>query len=912
MDILRSVIISAGLADIVLGVYPILLRKRSKVVLGFTLVTFVIALWTITNALVTLKPIEFWIKNSYAVGILVPPVVLLWLLLLLGKKIHKKIVASIAIPGIVLIIFTYSTDLVIKYVSSTTIGGFVGEFGSLYFIYSLYFFGTIASIFYLVIGGYRTSRGIQRDQLRFVTLGLIGFGVSVLLVSFIFPLLGEDRVIPLDSPSSIFFIASISYAMVRHRLLDIRIVVTRSIIYGLLLTVVTLLFVFITFLSAQFFGNTTTSRNFIAFLVATLIVFGLDPLKGWLSRATDKTFFKAKIDYQEVLRSLSEKISVEVELDALLQSTSDELARELKLKHADILIADKKGNLCRRDGGTGPLVVGLLKDDETVRYLKEKGKAVEKAGLERKIEDTLESEQKNHLEQAMKRIEALDAEVIAPITSQNQLNAALVLGPKQSGDTFNAEELRLFAVLGPQIGSAIEKAKLYSEVKSFTRELEEKVDEATSELKERNRFLLSLQEMTSIITHSLDYKKVTQQVVDGIAKQLGYIGGILILRDKNTGETWAEAITNTAVTRAAIKLLPRPVASYRGNIRDASLTNEAMSTGEIRQGSRMAEFLHPALPDMLSNAVQKLARIKHLVAVPISSEQDVVGAIIFGVGKEGEQISEQELAMMKSLADQAGIVLRNLRLFEAIQRANAELERANEHLRTLDEAKSEFISIASHQLRTPMTGIMGYLSMLVDGDFGSLDPKFTKILTELLEQSQRMIRLINIFLNISKIEAGRFELEKKPAHIEEVIDMQFIELAKLAKDKKLKLVFKRPKPELPEALVDRDKLADVIQNLVDNAIKYTEKGSVTVSGSTVDGMIRVDVKDTGRGLKKSEAEKLFNKFVRGDGIARIHPDGSGLGLYIAKKIIESHGGKIWVESEGEGKGSTFSFAVPVQ
>lgn len=134
----------------------------------------------------------------------------------------------------------------------------------------------------------------------------------------------------------------------------------------------------------------------------------------------------------------------------------------------------------------------------------------------------------------------------------------------------------------------------------------------------------------------------------------------------------------------------------------------------------------------------------------------MIGVLVYTIGKPKAEVSPQEVAMMRSLADEAGIVIRNLRLIESIEKANKSLETANDHLRVLDEAKSEFISIASHQLRTPMTGIMGYLSMLVSGDFGKIDTKVGSILEQILDQSKRMIRLINIFLNISKIEAGRF------------------------------------------------------------------------------------------------------------------------------------------------------------
>ncbi|HCJ52956.1 MAG TPA: hypothetical protein DHV25_04550 [Candidatus Kerfeldbacteria bacterium] len=210
-----------------------------------------------------------------------------------------------------------------------------------------------------------------------------------------------------------------------------------------------------------------------------------------------------------------------------------------------------------------------------------------------------------------------------------------------------------------------------------------------------------------------------------------------------------------------------------------------------------------------------------------------------------------------------------------------------------------------------MTGIMGYLSMLVAGDFGKVKKDQQQILQNLLDESQRMIRLIRIFLNVSKIESGKLVLERNTVHIEDVIQKSVEVLSKAASDKGLKLIFVKPKQPLPEITIDKDKVGDVVMNLIDNAIKYTDKGSVTVSAKKEGDMIHTWIIDTGIGIEPHEAKNLFNKFVRGYGIAQINPDGSGLGLYVARRLTEAHGGKIWVESDGKGKGSRFQFTLPL-
>ena len=182
----------------------------------------------------------------------------------------------------------------------------------------------------------------------------------------------------------------------------------------------------------------------------------------------------------------------------------------------------------------------------------------------------------------------------------------------------------------------------------------------------------------------------------------------------------------------------------------------------------------------------------------------------------------------------------------------------------------------------------------------------------MLAASQRLIRMVNLFLNVTRIEAGRFKLMRSTVEIEEVVTSEVKEMMVPAKQKGIKLEFKKPRKKLPRLNIDEDKIKDVVLNLIDNAIKYTVKGKITVRAKADSRNVTVSVKDTGVGIPVGEAEKLFLKFVRGTGVARLSPDGAGLGLFIAKKIVEEHGGRIWAESAGKGKGSTFNFSLPVK
>jgi len=244
-------------------------------------------------------------------------------------------------------------------------------------------------------------------------------------------------------------------------------------------------------------------------------------------------------------------------------------------------------------------------------------------------------------------------------------------------------------------------------------------------------------------------------------------------------------------------------------------------------------------------------------------------------------------------------------------RQREQLAIANDRLKQMDKAKSEFLSIASHQLRTPLTGIKGYLSMIMEGDYGPVPDKASKVIGDVFLASDRLSRLINVFLNVSRIESGRFDLNRKDVDLIQLVGEAVSELKPTAEKKQLALVFHKPKELLPHLNIDRDKIKDVLINLIDNAIKYTPAGKVEVALSRAESQLKVAVKDTGVGILSEEVGELFKKFVRGEGIAQVDTSGSGLGLYIAKKIVEAHGGKIWVESPGKGKGATFSFTLPI-
>lgn len=238
--------------------------------------------------------------------------------------------------------------------------------------------------------------------------------------------------------------------------------------------------------------------------------------------------------------------------------------------------------------------------------------------------------------------------------------------------------------------------------------------------------------------------------------------------------------------------------------------------------------------------------------------------------------------------------------------AKERLEKAYEELKALDKMKDEFLEMTSHELKTPISSISGFIELMNDEKLGSLTDQQKEALEIMPHNIIRLKGSINKMLDITRLESLGMELNLKKVQITNIIRDLVNAFKTVAKTKNITLTTSLPK--LPEVYADKEELEKVISDLIDNAIKYTDKGSVIVEAKQDKGNIIVKVKDTGKGLRKKDKEQLFTKFFQAD---HTKP-GSGLGLTICKKIIEKHGGKVWAKSKGAGKGSTFSFTLPVK
>ena len=247
---------------------------------------------------------------------------------------------------------------------------------------------------------------------------------------------------------------------------------------------------------------------------------------------------------------------------------------------------------------------------------------------------------------------------------------------------------------------------------------------------------------------------------------------------------------------------------------------------------------------------------------------------------------------------------------EDIKRAYEVEKKAKEELQRIGEAKSQFIMATQHHLRTPLTALKGYLSMVLDGDFGKINKTVKEKLGFCFESTNRLIKLVNEFLDISKLQLGRDILDIKEASITELLRDVIVEVKPEADKKNIYLTLTLPEGNIPLAMADSVKLREALYNLIDNAVKYTEKGGVKVNlradSKKGKNVLFITVTDTGIGMTEEETKEVFGRqFERGKEAKKVYALGRGIGLYIAASIIKAHKGKIWAESPGQGKGSAF-------
>jgi len=443
--------------------------------------------------------------------------------------------------------------------------------------------------------------------------------------------------------------------------------------------------------------------------------------------------------------------------------------------------------------------------------------------------------------------------------------------------------------------------------------INEEVYKRNAELAVRNKTLSLLRQLYEITTLTLETKDLAHRLLERIRTVLNFKFVAILVVEENT--KYLVPFVASFSQKTGEKIIPIQKEYEKITIPLSSKTDifaKVLHTRQRIQTEKISDILSPFLVESMILEFQKSSRIQMGLVYPLLTESKELGILVFALSRKAKDLTSFERESIVNIVNVVAVALDRVMLYEALRNLTKELETANQELKRLDKAKSEFVSIASHQLRTPLTAMKGYLSLLLEGTYGALNDTFKKPINNIYNSNQRLIRLVNDLLSLSRIESGKIKADREQANVAEIVQSVIEELRIKAEQKSLKLVFDEPTIPVSAIFIDTEKIRNVILNLIDNSIRYTKEGSITTSITSMEKIVRITITDTGEGMNEEEIQKLFKSFSRGQAGEELSTEGAGLGLYIARKFVEMHKGKIWATSEGKEKGSTFHIELPVR
>jgi PAS domain S-box-containing protein len=464
-----------------------------------------------------------------------------------------------------------------------------------------------------------------------------------------------------------------------------------------------------------------------------------------------------------------------------------------------------------------------------------------------------------------------------PMVKDDQLIGAIVIY-RQEVRPFTDEQIALVENFAAQAVIAIENTRLLNELRQRTTDLGSSVGQ-----------LRALGEVSQAVNSTLDLETVLSTIVSKAVQLSGTEAGTIYVFDEVRQEF------NLRATYGMNEEMIGALANQHIGLDEPSIA-AAIAQREPTQVADLKDQAPTAVNEIISRGGYHA-----LLLAPLLRGQDIVGLLVVRRRAPGA-FPKSTADLLQTFADQSAVAIQNARLFSEIEEKGKELAEASQH-------KSQFLANMSHELRTPLNAILGYTELMADGIYGQLPEKTMGVLKRLESNGRHLLGLINDVLDLSKIEAGQLVLDLSDYSLEDIAQTVRSTLEPLAADKKLAFKVEMA-PKMPPGHGDGRRLAQVVINLVGNAIKFTDAGEVVITGRTTDGSFKLSVRDTGPGISAADQTKLFQEFQQADNAITRKKGGTGLGLAISKRIIEMHGGKIWVESQ-VGQGSTFAFTVPV-
>jgi signal transduction histidine kinase len=446
---------------------------------------------------------------------------------------------------------------------------------------------------------------------------------------------------------------------------------------------------------------------------------------------------------------------------------------------------------------------------------------------------------------------------------------------------FSDKQIKLLETFADQAVIAIENVRLFKELQERTRELMESVEE-----------MKALSEVGQAVSSSLELETVLETIVSRAVDLTGTDAGVIYEYDEKTEEF---------SLRASYRMEGEAVEALRA---------ARIKLGEGATGQAAITRAPVQIPDTFEVRERAVSRVRpllnrlgyrSLLTVPILREQQIMGGLTVWRKQTGE-FKPEVVNLLQTFATQSALAIQNARLFREIEDKSRQIEAANRH-------KSEFLANMSHELRTPLNAIIGFSEVLQEKLFGELNEKQAEYTSDILTSGQHLLSLINEILDLSKVEAGRMELELSSFDLPLAIDNARTFVRERAVKHGITLDVEVDE-RLGEYVGDERKIKQILLNLLSNAVKFTpEGGRISITANKIDTGVEISVSDTGIGIPPAEQAMIFEEFRQVGGNYAHKKEGTGLGLTLAKKFVELHGGKIWVESEVS-KGSTFTFSLP--
>jgi signal transduction histidine kinase len=470
--------------------------------------------------------------------------------------------------------------------------------------------------------------------------------------------------------------------------------------------------------------------------------------------------------------------------------------------------------------------------------------------------------------------------VVVPLLRHDTAIGTIAVTRREPGG-FADDEIALLQTFADQAVIAIENVRLFTALQQRTGELTRSVEQLTA-----------LAEVGRAVSSTLDLETVLSSIVSRAVDLSGLDGGVVFEYDEDTEEFLHRVATEAGGALAEARRATR-VRKGEGVVGQTALTLEPAQVPDITVPGAYESRLR-------ANLIE--SGVRAVLAVPMVFEGQLIGCLVVSRNRPGE-FPVETVELFRTFAVQSALAIQNARLFQELAVKSRELEAASQH-------KSEFLANMSHELRTPLNAIIGFSEVLSERMFGELNEKQDEYLKDIHASGQHLLSLINDILDLSKIEAGRMELEVTDFDLPATIDNALVLVRERASRRGVTL-HQAVDPRLGQIRGDERKIKQVLLNLLSNALKFTpEGGRIDVRAGLGEGVAEVSVADTGVGIAPEDQEAIFEEFKQ-VGTAAKKVEGTGLGLALSRKFIELHGGRIGVKSQ-VGSGSTFTFTVPVR